>query len=89
MVQAKQIASFKLGRRVLIPESEIERILAAGFRPALPQPPVETKDLRVHSHGPNPAEQSPDAAWLGRRRARLRNGLRDGLASFNFNYPSH
>lgn len=34
---ARKIASYKLGRRRLIPESEIMRVLECGFVPARPE----------------------------------------------------
>jgi len=33
-VAQRKLASFKLGRHVLIPRSEIERVLAEGYTPA-------------------------------------------------------
>ena len=35
MAYAGRIASSKVGKRLLIPTSEIDRILAEGYRPAL------------------------------------------------------
>jgi len=35
---AGKVASVKLGRRLLIPMSEIRRVMAEGYRPAVEQP---------------------------------------------------
>lgn len=37
MAYAGRIASSKVGKRLLLPVSEVDRILAEGYRPALPE----------------------------------------------------
>jgi hypothetical protein len=40
---AGRVASVKIGRRLLIPRSEIERVMREGFRPRAAEPAIESK----------------------------------------------
>jgi hypothetical protein len=40
---AGRVASVKVGRRLLIPRSEIDRVMREGFRPRAAEPAIESK----------------------------------------------
>ena len=54
---ARRIASVKLGRRLLIPEDEVEKLIERNYRPAAP----ERVHPQKHSAGRTNRRQTDDA----------------------------